>query len=377
MSSNSSAAASPVAPPEGEIYLVIGGEGFLGRAIVEALAERRERTGSRDEIRVLDIRQNFADESVEFFQGDICNAADVDAAVLGSSSGGRTATVVIHTASPVMKAPEALHTRVNVEGTRMLLERCRVAGVDKFVFTSSASVVYSGAPLVYVDEESAGYPESFADHYSATKATAEKMVLQYNDPHGMRTAAIRPSGIFGPGDRQTTPGALAAQRRGLPVLIQVGDNTAPFDFTYVGNIADAHLLCADKLYSEHVSGQAFFITNDEPKGMWSFLRLLWAQVGDTRGPMLVIPTFVASFILVVLRMLAAVRLIRHEVPFVFGMSFTPRYFNISKAKKYLGYKPRVSHAEGAPIAVKACLERWAKEEAEAEAKAAANKPSSS
>ncbi|KAJ2554696.1 erg26, C-3 sterol dehydrogenase [Coemansia sp. RSA 1933] len=353
--------ASPVVPAEGEVYLVIGGEGFLGRTIVEALEERRQRTGSKDEIRVLDLRQLHTDPGVEFFQGDICQGDDVDAAL---TDGGRTATVVFHTASPLMKAPEALHTRVNVEGTRVVVDRCRAAGVGKLVYTSSASVVYSGGPLEYVDETTP-YPETFADHYSATKAEAEQMVIANDDAHGMRTAAIRPSGIFGPGDRQATPGALQAQRRGLPVLIQIGDNTALFDFTYVGNIADAHLLCADHLDSEHVHGQTFFITNDEPKGMWSFFRLLWAQVGDTRGPKLVIPTIVASFILVLLKMLAAVRLIKHDVPFVFGMTFTPRYFNISKAKKHLGYSPRVPHSEGVPLAVKACLERWALEEAAA------------
>ncbi|KAJ2850200.1 erg26, C-3 sterol dehydrogenase [Coemansia erecta] len=353
-----SAAASPIVPTEGEIYLVIGGEGFLGRAIVTALVEQRQRTGSNDEIRVLDLRQVHDDANVVFFQGDICNAHDMDAALTHEA---RTATVVFHTASPVMKAPEALHTRVNIEGTKCVLERSRVAGVAKFVYTSSASVVYAGKPLENVDE-SIEYPESFADYYSETKAIAEKMVLAYNDVHGMRTAAIRPSGIFGPGDRQTTPGALGAQRRNLPVLIQIGENTAPFDFTYVSNIADAHLLCADKMYNDNVHGQAFFITNDEPRPMWSFFRMIWAEVGDTRGPMLVIPTVVASVILVFLKFLAAIHLLKHDVPFVFGMIFTPRYFNISKAKKHLGYSPRVSHSEGVPIAVRACLEQWAKDE---------------
>ncbi|KAJ2780691.1 erg26, C-3 sterol dehydrogenase [Coemansia javaensis] len=352
----------------GTVFLVIGGEGFLGRAIVGALAERRRRTGRRDEIRVLDLRRTHhddddADDAV-FFQGDICSRADVDAAL---TAGGRTAAVVFHTASPLMKAPEAVHTRVNVEGTKVVLEACRAAGVERLVYTSSASVVYSGQPLDYVDE-SVGYASPFADHYSATKAAAEKLVLEYNSNDnsagGMRTAALRPSGIFGPGDRQTTPGALLAQRRGVPVLVQVGGNTALFDFTYVGNLADAHLQCADRMHEPGVAGEVFFITNDEPIGMWSFLRLIWAQVGDTRGPRLVIPTLVASMILAVLRLLAAVRIVRHEVPFVFGMTFTPRYFNITKAKKRLGYRPRVPYSEGVPIAVEACLARWAREEEE-------------
>ncbi|KAJ1935171.1 erg26, C-3 sterol dehydrogenase, partial [Linderina pennispora] len=283
-----------------EVYLVIGGEGFLGRAIVNALVERKQSTNSNDEIRVLDLRRNFDDANVEFFQGDICNSAQVEAAL---NAHDRTATVVFHTASPIMKAPEALHTRVNIEGTKVVLEACRKAGVNKFVYTSSASVVYAGKKLEYVDE-SIPYAEPFADYYSETKAIAEKLVIEYNDKYGMRTAALRPSGIFGPGDRQTTPGALLAQRRNLPVLVQVGDNKALFDFTYVGNLADAHLLCADKLYNDGVSGEIFFITNDEPISMFSFMRLLWAEVGDNRGPKLIIPNFIATLILGLLKLLA-------------------------------------------------------------------------
>ncbi|KAJ2393087.1 erg26, C-3 sterol dehydrogenase [Coemansia sp. RSA 2611] len=345
---------------QNEIYLVVGGEGFLGRAIVDALIERRQQTGSQDEIRVLDIRRNHHDDQVEFFEGDICRAADVNAAL---TAHGRTATVVFHTASPVMKAPEALHTRVNIEGTKQVLECCRTAGVGKFVYTSSASVVYSGGPLEYVDE-SIEYAKPFADYYSETKAIAEQMVLEFDDKLGMRTAALRPSGIFGAGDRQLTPGTLQAQRRNFPVLVQVGGSSPLFDFTYVGNLADAHLLCADKLYEENVAGQVFFISNDEPINMWAFFRIMWAEVGDTRGPKLVIPTLVASMILVVLKLLAAVKVVKHDVPFVFGMTFTPRYFNITKAKKYLGYQPRVSYRQGVPIAVKACVDKWAQEEAE-------------
>lgn len=346
-----------------EVYLVIGGEGFLGRAIVNALLERRRNSPEQHyEIRVLDIRRNYHDTDVQFFQGDICSSADVEQAL---EANNRTATVVFHTASPIMKAPEALHTRVNIEGTKVVLETCRRVGVGRLVYTSSASVVYSGQALEYVDE-SIDYAEPFADYYSETKAIAEKMVLEYNteDRYGMRTAALRPSGIFGPGDRQTTPGALLAQRKNLPVLIQVGNNTALFDFTYVENLADAHLLCADRLFDDNVAGEVFFITNNEPIGMWSFMRLLWAQVGDTRGPKLVIPTLIASLILGLLKLLAAAKIIRHEIPFVFGMTFTPRYFNITKAKKHLGYKPRIPYSEGVPRAVDACLGRWAKEEEE-------------
>ncbi|OMH80058.1 Sterol-4-alpha-carboxylate 3-dehydrogenase, decarboxylating [Zancudomyces culisetae] len=249
---------------------------------------------------------------------------------------------------------------VNIDGTKTLLEVCKEEKVKSFIYTSSASVVYSGAPLVNVDE-TIPYPQKFADYYSETKAIAEKMCLAANSPSGMKTLAIRPSGIFGPGDAQTTPGALIAQKKNFPVLLQVGNNTALFDFTYVDNIVDAHISASDLLSSSHntqIQGQAFFITNGQPIGMWSFLRLIWAQVGDTRKPLIIIPNIIATFILYFLKLLACIGVVKHEVPFVFGMTFTSRYFNITKAKTLLNYSPRISYAQGVPIAVKSCLERW-------------------
>ncbi|KAJ1894258.1 erg26, C-3 sterol dehydrogenase, partial [Kickxella alabastrina] len=184
-----------------EVYLVVGGEGFLGRAIVQALLTRRAQTADNSIIRVLDITRNFTDPSIEFIQGDITNASDVTSALTHNN---QTATTVFHTASPLMKSPEHLHTKVNITGTRVLLDASKREGVAKFVYTSSASVVYSGGALEYVDE-SLPYAEVFADYYSETKAAAEKMVLAEDAClEGMRTAALRPSGIFGPGDRQVT-----------------------------------------------------------------------------------------------------------------------------------------------------------------------------
>ncbi|KAJ2839722.1 hypothetical protein J3B02_006287, partial [Coemansia erecta] len=59
-----------------QVYLVVGGEGFLGRTIVNALVSRRTQSGSSDVIRVLDLRRNYQDENVEFYQGDITKTAD-------------------------------------------------------------------------------------------------------------------------------------------------------------------------------------------------------------------------------------------------------------------------------------------------------------
>ncbi|PVZ99257.1 hypothetical protein BB558_004719 [Smittium angustum] len=346
-----------------EVYLVVGGEGFLGRRIVEALIEQKSKTNpgyKSSEIRVADLRMTYPDPTgYEFYQADICNKERLIEII---KTNGSTVTTVFHTASPIMKAPKELHKKVNIDGTKSLLEACEECGIKNFIYTSSASVVYSGKPLVNVDE-TIPYANPFADYYSETKAVAEKMCLEANSPNGMKVVALRPSGIFGPGDRQTTPGALIAQKKGYPVLFQVGSNTALFDFTYVDNLVDAHLAASNKLIEgSDIGGNVFFITNDQPIGMWSFLRMIWAGVGDTREPKIIIPDWLAAFILVALNLLSSVGLIKHEIPFVFGMTFTDRYFNINKAKKLLDYKPTVSYKEGVPLAVASTLNRWKEEE---------------
>ncbi|OMJ14700.1 Sterol-4-alpha-carboxylate 3-dehydrogenase, decarboxylating [Smittium culicis] len=352
-----------------EIYLVVGGEGFLGRRIVEALVKQKKSSCEKydsSDIRVVDIRKNYENNDNEyvFFEGDICNEKSI-LSILNHNN--RPVTTVFHTASPIMKAPTEVHKKVNVLGTRALLDACKFAKVRNFIYTSSASVVYSGKPLVYVDE-TIPYADPFADYYSETKAIAEKMCLDENslEVDGMRTVALRPSGIFGPGDGQVTPGALTAQKKGYPVLFQVGDNSALFDFTFVDNLVDAHLAASNALIYNRdnleriseISGNSFFITNDEPIGMWSFLRLLWAEAGDKREPKIIIPNFLATLILSILSFLSSLNLVKHEVPFVFGMTFTNRYFNIDKAKRLLNYKPRVSYKEGVPLAVASTLNRW-------------------
>lgn len=87
------------------------------------------------------------------------------------------------------------------------------------------------------------------DGYNETKAVAEKMVLDANnESEGFLTIALRPAGIFGPGDRQLVPGLRSVAKLGQSKF-QIGDNNNLFDWTYVGNVADAHVLAAQKLAS--------------------------------------------------------------------------------------------------------------------------------
>ena len=155
----------------------------------------------------------------------------------------------------------ALFHKVNVDGTKAVIAAAVETGVRKLVFTSSAGVIFNGADIVDGDER-LPFPEVPLDAYNDTKAKAEKAVLEANGKGGLLTVALRPAGIFGfafyfsflvicsyvlsPGDRQAMTGLYQVYERGQ-TNFQIGDNTNLFDWTYVGNVAHAHILAADKL----------------------------------------------------------------------------------------------------------------------------------
>ena len=106
-------------------------------------------------------------------------------------------------------------------------------------------MIYNGEQDIVSADERIGFPDKALDAYNETKVTAEKMVLAANGPQ-LATCAIRPAGIFGPGDRQMISGFYSVILN-KQTKFQIGSNNNLADFTYVGNVAHAHLLAVDKL----------------------------------------------------------------------------------------------------------------------------------
>ncbi|BGP44064.1 erg26, C-3 sterol dehydrogenase [Rhodotorula kratochvilovae] len=331
----------PAPAPAPESYAVIGGEGFVGGALVSALL------ASHGPARVASfgLTQRRFDEGYRFFRTDITSPASVLAALQGSG-----ATTVFHTASPHARATPEVWREVNVGGTEAVVKACREAGVRKLVFTSSMTVVYEeGVALKNVDERMPRIEtEEKEATYAGTKAKAEEIVLAANGQDGLLTCALRLGGIIGPGDRQVLPGWIAVHKAGQSIF-QMGDNLNLFDFVTLKNVVHAHLLAAEKLdappispavlearlppvaatvgrralpTSNHpepvdplhpppndelplpaarnrwnqfydltspsntslsVAGQAFTITNGEPVALWSLGRAIW-HAYDPRPP---------------------------------------------------------------------------------------------
>ena len=339
--------------------LVIGGCGFLGHHIVSQLLPPSTCTVS-----VLDLKttQNRL-PNVTYHSADITSPTAVREVLEEVKP-----AVIIHTASPLAanghtKGARQLFYKVNVEGTRTLLEQAAEVGcVKAFVYTSSASVIHDTvSDLINADEQ---WPVLRApqqkEYYSETKGIAEQLVLEANRKHGdMLTVALRPAGIFGEGDAQMMPGMLTAYAKGQ-TKFQLGDNENLFDFTYVGNVAHAHILAAAALMETHglgtepldhekVDGEAFFITNGQPLYFWDFARMVWSAAGDRTTPEQVW-VIGKEFGLGLATMIEWVfwamgrtpNLTRSKVQY----SCMARYYSIDKAAARLGYRPLCGVEEG-------------------------------
>ncbi|KWU42776.1 NAD(P)-binding protein [Rhodotorula sp. JG-1b] len=233
-----------------ESYAVIGGEGFLGAALVSELLERHPASS----VASFGLTQRRFDtptggDPYRFFRTDITSYDSILSALRDSA-----ATTVFHTASPHAKSTPEVWRKVNIEGTDAVVRACREAGVRKLVFTSSMTVVYEpGTPYKNVDERLPIIEtEEKVATYAGSKAAAEKIVLAANGQDGLKT----------PGDRQVLPGFIKVYKSGQSVF-QMGDNSNLFDFVTVKNVVHAHLLAAERLDAPPLPASTF-VTRLEP-----------------------------------------------------------------------------------------------------------------
>ena len=315
--------------------LVTGGSGFLGGALVRLLVERGWT------VRSLQRRHSPGLAALGFEQqlGDLADAAAVDAAVAGCD-------VVFHVAArAVLWGRREEFEAANVTGTRNVLAACRRGGVERLVFTSTPAVVHAGRHLAGIDE-SAPYADRFDSPYPATKCAAERAVLAANGAD-LATVALRPHLIWGPGDPQLVARIVSRARAGR--LWLVGDGSNLVDTTYIDNAAAAHLLACDRLRpGAACAGKAYFITNGEPRP----LRGILDSILDAAGlPPLRrrLPYGVALPVAAVVE--TAYRLLRPDgEPPLSRMLVrhlaTAHWYDISAARRDLGYEPQVSLDEG-------------------------------
>lgn len=164
------------------------------------------------------------------------------------------------------------------------------------------------------------------------------------------TCALRPSVLFGPGDYQLIPSVHACIAKGETPFV-VGDGENLWDVTYVGNVADAHVLAVENLLlTRTAAGEAIFISNEEPIPFRDFCLEVWKNFGHYPPCELHIPVPLATLVGYIAEMVTWVTgtpttLSRGSVLDASGT----RYCSGEKARKVIGYKPRVGIEEGIRI----------------------------
>lgn len=309
--------------------LVTGGGGFLGRYIVERLLAL-----NCNHIVTLgrSPQPELTTAGVKVICGDIADSDSVNEAA-------EDCDLVFHTAAKAgIWGKYRDFQRTNIQGTENVISACKKYRIPILVNTSSPSVIATEKNIENADE-SFPIPDTFLSHYPRTKAAAEKLVAEAASAE-LRTVSLRPHLIWGPRDPHILPRLFlrAAKKR----LVRVGDGTNKVDLTYVENAAHAHILAAEMLDNKpELSAKTYFVSDDGPVVLWQWISDLLSRMNlppITRNISYLRARRIAGVLETVFRLFA----LPGEPPmtrFVAAQLAHNHYFNITAAKRDLGYRP--------------------------------------
>ncbi|XP_032384914.1 hydroxy-delta-5-steroid dehydrogenase, 3 beta- and steroid delta-isomerase 1 [Etheostoma spectabile] len=347
----------------GEVCVVTGAGGFLGKRLVRLLLEEEEMA----EIRLLDkqIQPQLLDSledcrgntKLSVLEGDIR-----DGDFLRKSCRG--ASIVFHIASIIDvhgSVEDSELYSVNVKGTQLLLEACIQENVVSFIYTSTIEVMgpnSNGEPIINGSEDTV-YNCSLKFAYSKTKKEAEQRTLQahsevLNNGGRLATCALRPMYIYGEGCRFLL-GHMGDGIRNKGILFRMCQPEARVNPVYVGNVAIAHLQAARSLKDPQkrnaIGGKFYLISDDTPLLSYSdFSHVLMSPLGFSIQEKLMYPLrllYMVCFLMEMLCMMVRpfVRIVPPLNRQLVTMLNTPFSFSYEKAKRDLGYVPRYTWEE--------------------------------
>ncbi|ETI23802.1 hypothetical protein G647_05608 [Cladophialophora carrionii CBS 160.54] len=372
-------------PKQDRRYIVFGGSGLVGGWMVEHLIMRGQNPAA---IRIVDLqppcRELAVTNNVPHFKADVTDRAAVEK-VFNAPWPAEFANLpltVFHTVAYIHAGygkADFLDTfmKVNVEGTRNVLEAARAAGCDIFIATSSGSIGIRPANFLFppwqkyprnfvqisenADPPSLDKVENFAGCYAYSKALAEKLVTDADDMKaGFRTGAIRPGhAIYGHGAENRNSVVYDYLRRGgLPTWLY------PLVLQYVSaqNVSLAHLLYEARLLEgRDVGGNAYCVSDPGPPFRYTDLFRLLSTLAHPKTPMHFTPVPGVLLVLVAHLLEGYIVLQRRHLnflpavtnyeltmlqPAVFNYSTLYIIYDDSRARKELGYNPGHTTLEG-------------------------------
>jgi nucleoside-diphosphate-sugar epimerase len=310
--------------------LITGATGLLGGHLVQELQQRGEQI--RALVLPVENAERLIAQGVEVVRGDVTDASTLVPAV-------KEIDIVIHLAGMMgVRRPLAEYRLVNVVGSENLYRAAQAAGVRRFVHTSSHTVYGLGYGR-FLTEKDALRPDP--DPYSITKAEGDRLIRDLMSNSEMETVILRPGTFFGPGDRLHFGRMAQRLKKGKGVIIGRGDNALPF--CYVTDVVQGFLLAA---YHEKAPGNVYNISNDRPLTQLEIFTAIADDVGGKRPTRRLpyVPVYYGSIVA------EKMALLTHTTPMVTqlgAMMFgTDNRHSVQKARRELGYEPKVDLREG-------------------------------
>ena len=310
--------------------LVTGGTGFTGSHVVRRALERGHA------VRVLDNQKGVFFDELSTMGAEIQLGSVADREAVAKAVAGRDLVHHVAAAFREINVAKSLYHQVNVEGTRIVAEESLRAGVSRVVYCSTEGV-HGDVKRPPGTEESPIAPE---DHYQQTKWEGE-LAFREVLAKGLAGTILRPTGIYGPGDPARFLMMFRMVKTGRFFI--VGDGTAHYHPVHIDNLCDAFELAAE---NPAALDEAFIIADDRSL-TWNELIPMVADALGVRVKIHYLP----------LRPVWLLSAVVEGACWPFGL--TPplfrrraemfshmRAFDISKARRLLGYDPKVALADG-------------------------------
>jgi nucleoside-diphosphate-sugar epimerase len=326
-----------------ESVLITGASGFIGGHLSEKMAEKgyRLRLQYRRDTPPRWLKK-LGERGAELMQLDLTQPGAPERAVRGMEG-------IIHAAAFTWDwASRETIAAINTEVPKYLLQAARTEGCRQFLLISSL-VVHGFGPHRSTTEEGPYFKP--VNLYQETKYAAEQYVL-HNHSSALKTAAVRPGNVYGPGDTTTFYRIFDAMMKGIMAYTGRGDKlTSP---VYIDDLTEAVISAYE---NEAAGGEVFNITTEE-EVTWKDILDYCASLLGVKPPSLHVPVFLARLvawklegIYSALHIKTAPPVTRYRVESVSN----DYYFNNEKARNLLGFSPSVGWREGFTKTVEAYL----------------------
>ncbi len=317
--------------------LITGAAGFIGSHLVDFLLEKKI---SPKQLTLLilpgESLANLPDKPFTIVRGDIRDPAAVQKAMAG-------VTTIYHLAARIDFDGTTYdeYEDVNVTGTQHLIDACKGKKIQKFVLYSSIGVFGLPAGIGNIEGWDETHPKTYTNFYGQSKWEAELRVMKAHEDFGLPYAIIRPASVYGPREKGPTLALYRAIKHHR--FLRVGSGMNKMHYVYVSDLVQATYLAAQ---SKRVAGD-YIIAGAKPTLFTDVISHIASSIGQT-VPTLSLPTSIALGMGYALQVLGSLLKFQPPIfPSRVRTMTTTYYYSIEKARKELGYKPRVSFAQGA------------------------------